>query len=567
MFLLLIMGFLAGVATVLSPCILPILPIMLSGAVGGRSRPYGILVGFVFSFAIFTVFATFLVQSLGLDINLLRYIAAGVLAILGVTLLFPGLQSKINSLIKMPQFSSQAKPGFGGGLLTGATLGLVWAPCAGPILAAVITLAATARAGLSSFLVVLSYALGTGMVMFIIILASRQLIEKIRAIYKHLDKIHRAFGVLIIIAALGIASGYDRKLQTYIVEATPEGWTAFLQSFEQNSSVLKALDQLQNNETTMDFNLEKKELAPEIIGISSWINSNELKLADLKGKVVVVDFWTYSCINCIRTLPYINEWYDKYKDDGLVIIGVHSPEFAFEKDLNNVKKAVKDYGIKYPVALDNDFATWQAYHNRYWPAKYFIDREGYLRHYHFGEGEYAESEQMIQQLLSEGGSELSQDINYNESKSFDPGQSPETYLGYWRLSNFKNEDEMLKDQIHNYQLAAKLGDNDWTIGGAWEMGYQTLKSAGDLARLDLKFKAKNVFLVMGSSQKAKVTLSVNGKKLSDQERGADVAEDSTLEVSEYKLYRLFEADQFRSGDVLELSFPAGVELYAFTFGS
>lgn len=567
MLVLLVMGFLAGVATVLSPCILPILPIMLSGAVGGRSRPYGILVGFVFSFALFTVFATFIVQSLGIDINLLRYIAAGILALLGLMLLFPGLQNKINSMIKMPQFSSERKQGFAGGLATGATLGLIWAPCAGPILAAVITLAATAQAGLGSFLIVLSYALGTGVVMLIIILASRELLEKVKVIYKHLDKIHRAFGVLVIIAALGIATGYDRKVQAYIIEVTPEGWTSFLQSFEENEAVLEALDNLENKESSMDFNIKEKNLAPDVRDIEAWINSEPLSLEDLRGKVVLVDFWTYSCINCIRTLPYIEAWHEKYKDDGLVIIGVHSPEFAFEKDLGNVQKAVKEYGLQYPVALDNNFSTWKAYNNRYWPAKYFIDRDGYLRHYHFGEGEYQESEEIIRQLLAEEGQVSNDDLIAEDKTSFDPRQTPETYLGYWRLANFKNQNELSRDEAGNYQLSDSLKTDDWTIGGNWKMEYQNLNSTANDARLKLKFSAKNVFLVMGSSESKSVKVMLNGQEVGAFDKGSDVDSSATAQVKEHRLYKLIESDEFIEDGILELIFPEGLELYAFTFGS
>lgn len=567
MLVLLVMGFLAGVATVLSPCILPILPIMLSGAVGGQSRPYGILVGFVFSFALFTVFATFIVQSLGVDINLLRYIAAGILALLGLMLLFPGLQNKINSMIKMPQLSSERKQGFGGGLATGATLGLIWAPCAGPILAAVITLAATAQAGLGSFLIVLSYALGTGIVMLIIILASRELLEKVKVIYKHLDKIHRAFGILVIIAALGIATGYDRKVQSYIIEATPEGWTSFLQSFEENDVVLEALDSLENKESSMDFNIKEKNLAPDLRDIEAWINSEPLSLEDLKGKVVLVDFWTYSCINCIRTLPYIEAWHEKYKDDGLVIIGVHAPEFAFEKDLGNVQKAVKEYGLEYPIALDNNFSTWKAYNNRYWPAKYFIDRDGYLRHYHFGEGEYQESEEIIRQLLAEEGQVPHDDLVAEDKVSFDPRQTPETYLGYWRLANFKNQNELSRDESTNYQLSDSLKTDDWTIGGNWNMEYQNLNSTANDARLRLKFSAKNVFLVMGAQESKGVKVLLNGQEVGSSDKGSDVDSSGIAQVKEHRLYKLIESDNFIEDGILELVFPEGVELYAFTFGS
>jgi len=470
-------------------------------------------------------------------------------------------------MIKIPQLSSEKRQGFMGGLATGATLGLVWAPCAGPILAAVITLAATAQAGWGSFLIILSYALGTGIIMLIIILASREVLEKVKVIYKHLDKIHRVFGILVIIAALGIATGYDRKVQAYIIEATPEGWTSFLQSFEENEAVLEALDNLENKDTSMDFNIKEKNLAPDIRDIEAWINSEPLSLEDLRGKVVLVDFWTYSCINCIRTLPYIESWHEKYKDDGLVIIGVHAPEFAFEKDLGNVQKAVKEYGLQYPIALDNNFSTWKAYNNRYWPAKYFIDRDGYLRHYHFGEGEYKESEELIRQLLAEEGQLPQDELSVEDNTSFDPRQTPETYLGYWRLANFKNQNELVRDEGNSYQLVDNLKKDDWTIGGDWRMEYQNLDSTSDNARLKLKFSAKNVFLVMGSQDTREVKVMLNGQELGASDRGSDVNDSNIVKVKEHRLYKLIESDQFIEDGILELIFPDGVELYAFTFGS
>jgi cytochrome c biogenesis protein CcdA len=252
MFILLIIGFLAGVATVLSPCILPILPIMLSGAVGGRSRPYGILLGFVLSFAIFTVFITAIVKSLGIDIDTLRYVAVFILILLGLMLLFPKIQQWINSKVKLPGGSGQQRQGFVGGLFTGATLGLIWTPCAGPILAAVITLAASTEAGLASFMIVISYALGTGLIMLLIILGSRKLLEKIKGLYKHLETIHRIFGVIIILAGVAIAVGYDRKVQAFILDNTPQAWNEFLQNFEENKVVQNALQNLENKE--MNYN-------------------------------------------------------------------------------------------------------------------------------------------------------------------------------------------------------------------------------------------------------------------------------------------------------------------------
>lgn len=568
MFLILI-GFLAGVATVLSPCILPILPIMLSGAVGGRRRPYGILLGFVLSFAIFTVFATWLVKSIGLDLDILRYIAAGILVFMGITLFFPKLQYKLNSLIKMPQSntSGQQGDGFWGGMATGATLGLVWAPCAGPILAAVITLAATSQAGILSFLIILSYALGTGMVMLIIILASRKALEKIKGLYQYLEKIHKAFGILIIVAGLGIATGYDRKVQSYLVEITPEGWTSFLQSFEENDAVLEAIDNLSNQEVSMEVDENDMTLAPELRGIEAWINSEPLTLEELKGKVVLIDFWTYSCINCIRTLPYLKDWHDKYQDDGLVIIGVHAPEFAFERDLDNVKKAALDHQLEYPIALDNEFSTWRAYENRYWPAKYFIDREGYLRHYHFGEGEYAESEQIIQKLLAEGGQMPDDKITISEDLKYDRRQSPETYLGYRRMKYFVNNDEQINLESINYTLANQLGNLEWSLGGAWTISDEDVRSDSDVSSLKINFNSKDVFLVIGTDSPQTIEVSLNGQKLTGDNRGSNVDSNGRVSVEGHNLYNLVSSDTFIEGGVLELKVPKGVELFAFTFGS
>jgi len=568
MLILVTFGFLAGVATVLSPCILPILPVVLSGVVGGKRRPYGILLGFVLSFAVFTVFATFLVKSLGLDLDLLRYIAASVLVVLGVSLFFPQLQYKLNSLIKLPQSNTNSGNGFWSGFLTGTTLGLIWAPCAGPILAAVITLAATSQIGLVSFLIVLSYALGTGLIMLIIILASRKILVKVKSLYKYLETIHKVFGILIILAGLAIATGYDRKVQTYLVDVTPSGWTTFLQSFEESDTVLQAIDDLNNKDVKMEIDNNEKTLAPELKGLETWINSEPLHLADLKGKVVLVDFWTYSCINCIRTLPHLNDWYSKYKDDGLVIIGVHSPEFAFEKNIDNVKGAVGDYGIQYPVGLDNDFLTWQAYNNRYWPAEYFIDRDGYLRHYHFGEGDYQKNEEIIRQLLSENNQMPKDDLTSVSDYQYDNRQSPETYLGYSRLKNFANTSEQKNNQSSSYELANNIATNQWSIGGDWTINDQSLESNSDSSHLLLKFNSKKVFLVIGiKSGEASIDVKLNGQHLRNEQMGDDIDSSSKVLVNKYALYNLVNSESFIEGGILDLQVPKGIELFAFTFGS
>ena len=320
-------------------------------------------------------------------------------------------------------------------------------------------------------------------------------------------------------------------------------------------------------EVTGDFNVSNPYDAPEIQGIDSWINTDGIKLEDLKGKVVLIDFWTYSCINCIRTIPYIEGWYEKYKDDGFIVIGVHSPEFAFERELSNVQEAVKDYGITYPVGLDNDFKTWRAYNNKYWPAHYFIDKNGKVRHTHFGEGEYTESEKVIQQLLLEGesGKDLGElDKNETEDPPINRRQSPETYLGYGRIDNFSDKESIKKDIPQEFNLNSELAQNEWTLGGLWQIREESAQSLNKGTKLRMKVSAKDVYLVMGSVlDGSKVKVSIVGK---ENYYGEDVDENGMINVGDFRLYKLVSFDKFEEGQILELEFDEGVTIHAFTFG-
>ncbi|MCA9385593.1 thioredoxin family protein [Candidatus Dojkabacteria bacterium] len=311
--------------------------------------------------------------------------------------------------------------------------------------------------------------------------------------------------------------------------------------------------------------------APEIRGITNWINSDGETLQELEGKVVLIDFWTYSCINCIRTLPYLAEWHEKYEDDGLVIVGLHAPEFAFEKELSNVQNAVEDYEIKYPVGLDNDYATWRAYENRYWPAKYFIDREGNLRHTHFGEGKYSESELVIQELLKEGGEIDAQDLTVRTDGDQPPissEQTHETYLGYARAEKFTNKSEALHDEIHSYTLSEEPEQDYWSLGGMWEQTDEKLISREDGAQLTLTFSAKEVYLVMSAATESPVKVEVDNNLATIQNlAGEDVNSDSVVLVLEPDLYRIIGSSEFLESRTLKLTIPSGVELNAFTFGS
>lgn len=311
--------------------------------------------------------------------------------------------------------------------------------------------------------------------------------------------------------------------------------------------------------------------APEFTSTGQWINSKPLKLADLRGKVILVDFWTYSCINCIRTLPYLQAWYNAYKDNGFVIIGVHTPEFAFEKITANVERAVKDNKLTYPVVQDNDMAIWTSFANHYWPAHYLIDKDGRVRREHFGEGEYNQTEKAIRSLLSEAGTVIRKDMTVRGHihMPVDVQQTPETYLGYERGRNFANVRQFVSDQAIEYTLMDRIDQDDWSLGGKWQIGAMETRSETDDAVLRIKFSAKEVYLVMDGPKDATVTLKIDGKSVTKNRNGggADVAEAGRVMIDVARLYKLIDLPVFAMGAVLDITVPKGVTVNAFTFGS
>lgn len=518
-------SFAEGLALILSPCILPVLPLMLGASIdGSKARPLGITLGFAFAFTIFAVISREAAIASGLDAELIRNISLYLLMGFGIVMLFPALSDRWSASFQKLGNAGDGliarirTTGFWGGLAIGALIGVVWTPCAGPILAAAIVQIIQAQSDAQAYATIAAFSLGAGIPMFLIALFGRYLMGHMGFLKRNSARIRRVIGVVMIAAALTILTGFDLKLVA---------WQA------QNR------DAKQNPPTAVKM-LEQPYAAPELAGITQWLNSDPLTLQQLRGKVVLIDFWTYSCINCIRTMPYVTGWYDKYKDDGLVVIGVHAPEFAFEKKIENVREAVAEYGIKYPVALDNDFATWRAYSNKYWPAHYLIDREGRVVYTHYGEGLYEQTENNIRAVLGLKG-----------AASVDPvairtmDQTPETYLGSERRNNFVSvSDSLAKDQ--------------WTLTGSWTTEKQRIISTGDDARLRINFKAGKVFLVMGSSdgKPVDVTLTLNGKAL------------KTVTVTSEKLYTLYESGLLgRTDGMLELAANrAGLQAYAFTFG-
>ncbi|MBI3440378.1 MAG: cytochrome c biogenesis protein DipZ, partial [Proteobacteria bacterium] len=406
------LAFLEGLALIVSPCILPVLPLVLcASADGGKRRPFGIIIGFVGSFSLFAFASRKIVTALGVDVDLFKNISLLLLFLFGLVLLSSTLSEKFSlwtqGLARLGnRVTTSGEDGLISGILIGALIGLIWTPCAGPILAAVLVQVIRQQTDLAGYLIILSFSIGAGLPMLAVALIGRSLIGQLGFLTRHTETVRKAFGGIMIAAVIFIASGAD--LQSLL-------------TWEKPTSV----------PTTKAWRLEKAlerpYPAPEFSGIDAWLNSPPLKMSDLKGKVVLVDFWTYSCINCVRTLPYITEWDKKYRDKGLVIVGMHSPEFEFEKKAENVTAAIAAHGIHYPVALDNSLSTWINFSNNYWPAHYLIDREGRVVYTHFGEGEYDVTENNIRFLLG-----------LKDKTPVKPGaidnsiQTPETYLGYAR---------------------------------------------------------------------------------------------------------------------------------------
>jgi len=544
---LLAIGFVAGIVTALSPCVLPVLPIVLAGGATGR-RPLAIIAGIVLSFTVFTLFAAWLLDRIGLPDDFLRNLAIAVLLLMGVTLLWP----RAADLLARPLQALTRRRGgdAGGGFLLGFSLGLVFVPCAGPVLAAVTVIAAQRDVGLDGVVLTLAYAVGAAVPMLAIAFAGQRAARRLRA---RATVIRRTAGALVVGAALAIALGVDQDLQTQI-----PGYTQAVQDrIERSDSAQRELEDLtgarapavvaENAEST----LKDYGVAPEFSGLVGWLNSKPLTLAGLRGKVVLIDFWTYSCINCLRTLPYITSWHERYRSSGLTIVGVHTPEFAFERVASNVRKNAKELGVEYPVALDNEFGTWNAWHNQYWPAKYLIDRKGHVRYYHFGEGDYDESESAIRELLAERGAG-SDDLPAPAALADESPRglvTPESYLGHQRLARYVGTTIAL-DREQRYVLSSALEENELTFGGRWKVeGERAI--AGRDARLRLRYRSRDVYLVL--TGKGAVDVLVDGKR----ERRVQVAGD--------RLYTLVERPEI-SDHLLELRFAPGVAGYAFTFG-
>jgi cytochrome c biogenesis protein CcdA/thiol-disulfide isomerase/thioredoxin len=595
--MLVLLGFavLAGAGTALSPCVLPVLPALLSaGGVGGRRRPLGIVLGLSITFTVTIVGVAKVVDGVGLGSDPLRIVAIVVLFVFGAALLLPDVSDRIEApLSRLARFGPRSRgDGFLSGLLVGGALGFVYTPCASPILAAVISVSAASG---KTVVIALAYALGSAAVLLALTLGGRRLFDRVRKAGRG-PLLQRALGVIMIITAVAIITNLDVNFDQFVAQHIPD--VNLTASLECSETVTKHLHEISGHQPkfapangssacggsgssvkTAPANasqatllaaaggLKKLGPAPEFNQTQDWFNTPEqkpLSLSSLRGRVVLVDFWTYTCINCIRTLPYLKAWDATYRHDGLTIVGVETPEFAFEHDASNVSNAIKQFGLKYPVVQDNKMGTWNAYGNEYWPADYLIDAKGQVRYAAFGEGDYDKTETAIRALLAEKGSQIGGKSHPADVVVPSEQATPETYLGTARADGWIDEP---RNGTHDYGVAptGSLSLNDFAFSGTWNIASQPATAVSS-AGVDVEFEAKNVYLVLSSAggTPRPVQVLLDGKPISARAAGTDVY-GGVVTVRGQRLYTLVSLPRDERHR-LSLRFAPGVSGYAFTFG-
>lgn len=582
-----LLAYLAGVLTIISPCILPVIPFVLARA----DRPFlsnglPMLIGMALSFA---VVATLASVAGGWVVSANQYgrsIALVLLAAFGLTLLFPALADRfMRPLVSVgARLSESAAQGSERSILTplllGVATGFLWAPCAGPVLGLILTGAALKGANFQTTLLLLAYAAGAATSLALALLIGGRVFAAMKRSIGAGEWIRRVLGAAVLVGVGAIALGLDTGLLTNLSVAGTN-------TIEQG-----LLDKLRPRETaatttkpTMTMTMQGKPgevttlpaegPAPSLDGAVQWLNSPPLTTDGLKGKVVLVDFWTYSCINCLRAIPYVRAWAEKYRDHGLVVIGVHAPEFAFERNVDNVRAAIATLKISYPVAIDNEYTIWRAFENEYWPAHYFIDATGKIRHHHFGEGNYDESERVIQQLLAEAGNKdvptgiVTVNATGAEAASMrDEVSSPETYLGYNRIDHFVSPGGVVQDKDNKY-AAGTPALNEWSLAGNWTIGGERAMLNEANGSIVYHFHARDLHLVLGPATDGKPVrfrVTIDGKPPGDA-HGVDTDADGNGVVTGQRLYQLIRTKGEVGDHVFEIQFlDAGANGYAFTFG-
>jgi len=625
--LLLLLAFVGGILTIVSPCILPVLPFVFSRANQPfRKSGLPLLAGMAFTFAVMASLAatagTWIIRANEVG----RYVALVVFAGLGLALLFPAFAEYLSRpfvrLGSKVQEQGDKAPSVGRSLLLGISTGLLWAPCAGPILGLILTGAALQGASFRTLLLLMSFAAGTAFSLAVVLLAGGRVLAALKRSLRTEEWVRRGIGIAVLLGVIAIAFGWDTGILTKVSLAATSGFeqrlvdrvkpapsgaassqspdamttktTATAPDASMNAAAsnvspdaamsMKASTAAPSMSMAMSMKssasaqaavpLSSEGRLPSLDGAVAWINSAPLTREQLSGKVVVVDFWTYSCINCLRSIPYVEAWAEKYRADGLVVIGVHTPEFAFEKDVSNVKKAVKDLKITYPVAMDSNYAIWKAFNNEYWPAHYFIDANGNIRYHHFGEGEYDKSEEVIQELLKEKNSnlQLSGVVNVKASGAeaaadVNDVQSPETYIGYEHTD--APDTIFARNTPKDYTASGRMDVNEWGLTGRWNVQAEKAVLVTAPGKIVFRFHARDLHLVLGPGPNGKAVrfrVRLDGTAPMD-DKGVDVDSDGNGTVTGYRLYQLIRQKGKVEDRTFEIEFlDPGVEAFAFTFG-
>ncbi len=565
--LLLIGSFIAGLLTVLAPCVLPLLPIIIGGSLSGnkdKRRPYIIAASLAVSLILFTLLLKATTLLINIPPESINYISGAIIIVLGVLTLFPQLYEKVISKLgiqsrsqRLLGKSTQNKDSILGPIITGAALGPVFSSCS-PVYAYIIaTILPGSFAEAMAYIV--SYVLGLSIALLAIGILGQRFVHKIKWATNPSGAFQRVIAVLFILVGLLVFTNSARAVQTWVSQNTPFNFDAL------SAKLIPASD-IETNKNIL--NVEKPYEAPKFEGLESWINSRPLTNEDLKGKVTLVDFWTYSCINCIRTQPYLRGWYDTYKSSDFQIIGVHAPEFAFEQLPANVKKAAEDAKLTYPIALDNDFTTWNNYGVRYWPSAFLIDADGQVRRVHFGEGEYKETEQGIRALLKEAGKPVPESMFISGASDVPVSkeQTPETYMGSKRAGNYVGQTRLFAGQTEPFVAEETLAKDKWTLGGDWTIDSEKI-TARSAATLKFNVSAKEVYMVASSDQEQSIGVSLNNTPISNTNAAGSNISNSSVRVQAAQLYRLVEFSELRQNQIIELQVPAGVSINVFTFGS
>jgi cytochrome c biogenesis protein CcdA/thiol-disulfide isomerase/thioredoxin len=581
MLTLVLIGFLGGLITGVSPCILPVLPVIFfSGTQGSRarptdadsgvavavdaepalsdrSRPYRVIGGLVLSFSVVTLVGASLLSLLHLPQSAIRWAGLVALTAIGLGLVFPRVEQLLEKpFSRLPALQlTEGRSGFGLGL----ALGVLYVPCAGPVLAAIIVAGATGSLGLHTVALTLAFAVGAAIPLLFFALAGRRVAERVCAFRRHQRRIRVVGGVVMLVFALALVVDAPAKLQRAIPDYTGALQDKIVESDGVRDTLnLGGLVNDQNRELSNCSNgaetLESCGTAPDIKNITAWLNTpggTPVDLKSLRNKVVLVDFWAYSCINCQRAIPHVTDWYAKYRAAGLEVIGVHSPEYAFEKDAGNVASGAADLGITYPVALDNALSTWTNYRNRYWPAEYLIDANGTVRHIKFGEGDYDVTERLIRQLLAQANPGVQLPAP-SETKDQTPaaGQTPETYFGVGKMVNYGGPDTY-DEGIADFTYPMRLADDTFALSGRWRLDYQGATAESDDSRIALRYNARNVYIVAGGE--GTITVTSNGAT-------------TTVPISGVPTSHQLVSRSGVARGALEVRLSKGLQAFSFTYG-